>query len=71
MGKAKSPLGDIVSEGSSEELSCVSGQSLLQLVDKNDRSIFPSSAFFKNKANTNAQQYSTSHVRDNHLLIIF
>lgn len=46
--KAKSPLGDIVSEGSTEELSCVSGQSLLHLLDKNDR--FPPSAFFKNKA---------------------
>lgn len=72
VGKAKFPLGDTVCEGSREELSYVSGQSLLQLLDKNDRSIFPSSAFLKNKANTiNAQQYSSSHVRDNHLLIIF
>lgn len=72
LGKTKSPLGDIVSEGSREELSCVSGQSLLQLWDKNDRTIFPSSAFFKHKPNTiNTQQYSTSHVIDNHLQIIF
>lgn len=71
VGKAKSPLGAILREGSREELSCVPGI-LLQLLDKNDRSILPSSAFFKNQGNTiNAQQYSTAHVRGNHLLIIF
>lgn len=45
-GRAKSPPGDIVSEGTREKLSCMSGQSLLQLLDKNDRSIFLSPAFF-------------------------